>query len=82
MTDFAQLLFQNGYATPLMLARWRAKGGLTSLSPNVPLTQQGIATDEFRALWRIAFPDRTPLPKDELHDAQGHPSVSFHKVWR
>lgn len=82
MTDFAQVLFQSGHATPLMLARWRAKGALKPLSPNVKLTEQAVATPEFRAIWKDAFPSRDPLPHDPIHDGEGHPTVMFHRVFR
>lgn len=81
MTEFAQVLFQNGYAAPLLLSRWRAKGALVALSPNVRLTENGKATDFFNTVWSNAFPTRTPLPDGVLHDAAGHPTVSFHRVW-
>lgn len=82
MSDFAQVLFQGGYATPLMLARWRAKGALKPLSPNLLLTERGMATGEFRDLWGAAFPSRDPLPIDAIHDAAGHMTVQFHRVFR
>lgn len=75
------MLFQNGFATPLLLARWRAKAALTPLSPNLKLTDQGVATPQFQALWSKAFPDRRTLPDEALHDATGRPTVSFIRVW-
>jgi hypothetical protein len=81
MSDVAQVLFQSGYATPLMLARWRAKGAVKPLSPNVKLTDQGVATPEFQAIWEKAFPSRRNLPDEALHDADGKPTVHFIRVW-
>lgn len=82
MTEFSQVLFQSGRATPLMLARCRAKGALTGLSPNLQLTQGAKATDQFRDWWARAFPSRAALPPEALHDAEGHPTVAFHRVFR
>jgi hypothetical protein len=82
MSELAQVLFQNGYPTPLMLGRWLAKGGLQALSPNIRLTENGKATPLFNVLWANAFPAKSPLPDDALHDAEGKPTVSFHRVWR
>lgn len=82
MTDFAQVLFQSGYATPLMLARWRAKGAGKALSPNLLLTVKGNATAEFRALWGAAFPTRDDLPEGPLHHPDGTITIAFHRVFR
>lgn len=82
MSEFAQVLFQEGKATPLMLGRWRAKGAGKPLSPRLQLTAKGEATNEFRALWRDAFPTRDPLPRGALHLMDGTMTVAFHRVWR
>jgi hypothetical protein len=82
MSEFAQVLFQEGKATPLMLARWRAKGALDGLSPHLQLTERGIATADFRSVWAAAFPTRDPLPHALIHDGEGRPTVMFHRVFR
>ena len=82
MSEFSQVLFQQGMATPLMLARWRAKGAGRALSPNLKLTEKGEATKEFRDLWETAFPTRDPLPKGALHLSDGTITVAFHRVFR
>lgn len=82
MSDFAQVLFQGGYATPLLQARWKAKGALRGLSPNERLTEKGFATDAMRTAWRRDFPDRADLPNEPLHDVQGRMTVAFHRVFR
>lgn len=82
MTDFAQVLFANGKATPLMLGRWRAKGAGKPLSPGLLLTVKGEATAEFRDLWTAAFPTRARLPNGALHLNDGTITVAFHRVWR
>lgn len=82
MSDFAQVLFQAGKATPLMLGRWRAKGAVVGLPPSLLLTERGVATSDFRAIWKDAFPTRDPLPHDLIHDSAGRPTVMFHRVFR
>ncbi|HJR83448.1 MAG TPA: hypothetical protein VJ775_05930 [Sphingomicrobium sp.] len=82
MSEFAQVLFRSGKATPLMLARVRAKGARIGLSPGLQLTTDGRATDGFRDWWAKAFPTRTPLPREALHDREGRPSIAFHAVFR
>lgn len=82
MTEFAQVLFQDGYATPLMLARLRAKGAGKSLSPNAQLTERGEATPYFSDWWREALPTRDPLPRGQLHLNDGTITVAFHRVFR
>lgn len=82
MTDFSQVLFVGGKATPLMLGRWRSKGALKPLPADLQLTSQGEATDAFRSLWVQAFPDRPPLPRGILHLKDGTITVAFHGAWR
>lgn len=82
MTEFSQVLFQSGRATPLMLARWRAKGAGKPLSPNAELTVKGEATPYFRTVWKDAFPTRDPLPNGALHLQDGTITVAFHRVFR
>lgn len=82
MSELDQVLFQGGQATPLMLGRWRAKSAAVALPAALQLTQSGVATDDFRRLWRQAFPSRTPLPHVPLHDEAGRATVSFFRVWR
>lgn len=82
MTAFAEVLFQSGRATPLLMARWRSKGALRPLSPNIQLTENGLATELFSNVWSAAFPARTPLPDGALHDDTGHPTIAFHAVFR
>lgn len=82
MSDFEQVLFTNHRATPLFLARWRAKGALAALSPDLTLTEDdATATELFKQLWTVAFPTRSNLPDEPLHDADGKITIAFHRVW-
>lgn len=81
MTEYAQVLFVNGKATPLFLARWRAKGALEPIPAALTLTADALATNDFRALWKRAFPLRTPLPHEPLHRPDGVITKAFHRVW-
>lgn len=65
-----------------MLARCRAKGALTGLSPNLQLTEKALPTRSFVEWWGRAFPSRQALPAEPLHDAAGHPTIAFHRVFR
>lgn len=83
MSDFDQILFTGNRATPLFLARWRAKGALTALSPSLDLTNDdATATALFQQLWTSAFPTRNNLPDDPLHNPDGTITIAFHRVWR
>jgi hypothetical protein len=55
-----------GQATPLLIARWRAKGAVTPLQPDASLLDGKAGSDYFRSLWRIAFPTRSPLPSEDI----------------
>lgn len=83
MAAYNEHLFNTptGTATPLLHARWRAKGALIGIQPKAQLTAGGYATKEFRSLWRSAFPTRDPLPVDVIHTRDGKPSEYFLAVW-
>lgn len=83
MSDFDQILFADHRPTPLFLARWRAKGALAALLPDLTLTNlDATATDLFQQLWTAAFPTRPNLPAEPLHDPDGAITIAFHRVWR
>jgi hypothetical protein len=83
LSELAQVLFEeDGKPTPLMIARWRAKGALVPMDPQMTLTADALATDGFQTLWSKAFPTRPSLPDGEaLHGDDGKPTTAFHRVW-
>lgn len=63
-TDSGVMFTADGLASPLLIARWRAKGAAASLQPLAALHRGGTSTIYFRAVARQAFPSRGPLPDD------------------
>lgn len=60
--EAAVMVDQDGYPTPVMMGRWRAKGALKALQPNPIVDDDGMALEGFSSLWRAAFPDHAALP--------------------
>lgn len=81
MTELAQVLFRDGFGTPLLFARWRAKGAARPLPPRMRLTENAKPTVAFENLWGVAFPTRASLP-EIVHTPEGTPTVEFHQVFR
>lgn len=53
----------DGRGTPFLRIQWGKQGATQPfLAGNVLVTEQGLATRYFAALWRAAFPDREHLP--------------------
>lgn len=83
MADEAGVMFTtSGKAMPLLIARWRAKGGLFGLQPAAVLIEQDLtATRYFRATWAAAFPDRRGLPFEALASREGRFTDAMLNVW-
>ncbi|MCR5876925.1 hypothetical protein [Phenylobacterium sp. J367] len=67
----ARLFLDGGLPAPLLLAQWRAKGAERALQARTPLVSAGLATNEFRSVWAVAFPARQPLPSGPLANRDG-----------
>lgn len=65
--------------TPFLLAQWRQREPAEPLqSRTAYLDAAWQATAVFRGLWRVAFPDREPLPSGPLADRRG---VGLARFW-
>ncbi|RAK52138.1 hypothetical protein [Phenylobacterium deserti] len=82
MSDaLSEMFTPDGFATPLLFARWRAKGATQPLQPALRCHEAGQATDEFRRLWPRAFPTKQPLPQGRIAAPDGRFTLEMFKVW-
>jgi hypothetical protein len=72
---------ENGRATPYLLARWKAKGGLKPLQPAAIYVGGGYAKPVFRSLWKQAFPTREPIPTDAIATRDGRFTEAMLSIW-
>jgi hypothetical protein len=74
------VLFPGGYASRLMHQQWTQRP-TTPLPRNLRCANQGRVTDDFRKLFRSAFPTRDELP-DVIATPEGKPTLRFLEVFR
>lgn len=75
------ILFQGGYASGLMHLVWNVEA-LQPIGRNLLCTdKQGRPTDDFRKLFRSAFPTKEELP-DVIATPDGKGTTRFLEVFR
>lgn len=78
----AVLFEDDGTATPLLHARWKARGALQPMQAlAVCLDEDRGPTGYFRGLWRAAFPTLEPLPREPLAEDDGTATDAFWGVF-
>jgi hypothetical protein len=77
-----RLFNPDGTGTLFLNAQWQAKAALQPFQTRNPLVERdGAATRYFASIWRLAFPDRDPLPYGPIADAEGRGSDRFWDVF-
>lgn len=72
------IYFEDGAATVFLRGQFRAKGALRAIPAGlVCVDADGHATGGFRGLWRVAFPDRSPLPLGAIAFPDGSGTPGF-----
>lgn len=83
MGDSAGVMFTaDGRATPLFIARWRAKGALTPLQARAVLLETDQSASKYlRSVFVAAFPDRRSLPFGPIATDDGRFTDAMLNVW-
>lgn len=66
-----------GKGTPLLFGQLRARTPVVPVQARAQLVARGFATTYLADWWRVAFPNREPLPKEQIADRQGVASDRF-----
>jgi hypothetical protein len=75
------VLFPGGYASGLMHIVWNDQGAAEPIPRNLLCADQGRPTDDFRKLFRSAFPTKEELP-DLIATPDGKGTQRFLEVFR
>lgn len=83
MSDQAGVMFSgDGKPTPLLIARWKAKGGLFPLPVGGSLIEEDrSAKPVLRKLWSVSFPARSAMPFGAIAEADGRFTGPMLNVW-
>ena len=68
----------DGKGLPLLFGQLRSRMPLRPVQSRAVLVERGFATAYFNQWWRAAYPDRQPLPKEQIARRDG---VATDRFW-